>query len=912
MSRAGTNDNAGETTTRGRRRGGSGALLLGARVASCVGGVTKSGVVAVLTLRRCFDVCQNVAQSLHVTPVTPGCQPVTHPRKCPSHRLPPFPLPTSLLHSCQAPLPPCVAMLHNTLSALLESVASRYAELSPADVGIGIGGGRLVIDNVKLRAETFNSPRLPFYVHQGRAGRLRINVPWSALSSSPVEVYLENVHLVAGPKLQTQSQGQTDVPSDKPVLANGKDATDNLRQGKEKAPWHQTSVGRLAFNVSVEMYGLKVEYRDATCVGIISVASLRAFSAGRDWSSRFVSLALDPAVDQAETTTAVAMRKLVKLAGVHWVMIPRRSAILYEGAPSNNTQESLDLESFESQSPILDGIAITIRVLLCTGKAAVETASRPLAPGMHAEIEVDLEEANVNLTARQMKWIDHILKQGFSDGGTSSKVNSRSAPGPIREDIAQSTKRRPRHVRVTDSPEDSASQIRGDVKAESARRVERADPSLLGGKLGTAYDPPPPPSDTESPYSSSSGQEGPVDGYGDEAIDAEIERVSEYDTDEHGEYDDNGSASDYNAGATDEKTSNGGLFSIWQAIVGENGDETVDDAAVALGLSGGYSTPDENDDSFEEQEEDHADHLYARNAVQAAARAGGVTVQLRLKTPDIAAWDLVEQYREDAKQDGLARKRLEDVEALLEEMEGRLHSAKEELRIQRERNTALMQEMEDLERLTGHAGRNKDAMIRQMEAALAKAERNLQAMYQTQFQQQGVAVPVPGLPVTVDVESEQAQKEPVGSRGAHTETFDEDETSRTESSATRTEEGISSQDGTENGPDQDEGMENIHETADEDIAEAPTKPLDETKSGERPGTREASEDPRSKRPPPVVEMSPRAENSKSELPQGTRLATSHTMQEVGLDSPAHAEVHMAKLSTEKLEQAMSSEGLTLI
>jgi vacuolar protein sorting-associated protein 13A/C len=91
-------------------------------------------------------------------------------------------------------------MLESTLSSLLIGVAGKYAHVSAPDVGVSLSGGRLVLENVRLRADAFNFPSLPFTVVAGRAGRLRVNVPWSALSHAPVTVYIENVHLIAGPR----------------------------------------------------------------------------------------------------------------------------------------------------------------------------------------------------------------------------------------------------------------------------------------------------------------------------------------------------------------------------------------------------------------------------------------------------------------------------------------------------------------------------------------------------------------------------------------------------------------------------------------------------------------------------------------------------------------------------------------
>eukprot|EP00178_Gracilaria_changii_P017845 TRINITY_DN5088_c0_g1_i1.p1 TRINITY_DN5088_c0_g1~~TRINITY_DN5088_c0_g1_i1.p1 ORF type:complete len:825 (+),score=157.76 TRINITY_DN5088_c0_g1_i1:30-2477(+) len=615
-------------------------------------------------------------------------------------------------------------MLQNTLSVLLQSVASRYAELSPSDVGIGLRGGRLVVDDVQLRADTFNGPHIPFHVHEGRAGRLRVNVPWSALTSAPVQVYLENVHLIAGPK---QS-----YPDHSSITRNKRPSR---RPSANSAEWHQTNVGRLLFNVSVEMYGLKVEYRDHHCVGIISIASLHAYSAGPDWQRRFVSLTsgLDPDSPQA---TAVTMRKFVRLGGVHWVMIPRTKRAAEQPHDNQSGQlRRMDLQSYESQAPILDGIPISVKVLLHSGTAEIE---HRFTPGLHAEIHVDIEDPTINLTARQIKWIDNILKAGFGLG-----VNSHS------NSTMPSTPKRRRPQPATDAKISSASTNNG-LSEDDTDRSEPEDSAImsddmsissrlekeLAHQLQTSRS-----NSTENSSSKRLAQypkqlrQGDDDNDDDDDDEGDGDGDDEDERDEDFDEDDLIIVQDPHNSDDAEAPQRGGLRSFWQAIVSENADDTVDDAAIALGLSNGHLPEEEDADMVPDmQEGDEAEHQFAREAVNAAAEAGGLTMQLFLRTPDHKAWEKVKKLEEELEEEKQLRTRLENAERILKESEKRIQDSEAMAQKLRDRNEALVKELYDLENLTSRAGKNKDAMIRQMEAALTKAERNLQALLQQQFE----------------------------------------------------------------------------------------------------------------------------------------------------------------------------------
>lgn len=112
----------------------------------------------------------------------------------------------------------------------------------------------------------------------------------------------------------------------------------------------------------------------------------------------------------------------------------------------------------------------------------------------------------------------------------------------------------------------------------------------------------PPPSDTDS-YNSvpPNFKPGADDLYADEHVDAEIEEISDFDEDEDEVFDEDKE----DASVTPSRS---GLRSFWQAIISDNGDETVEDAAIALGLSNEYAHEDENEESFEEPEEDTANY----------------------------------------------------------------------------------------------------------------------------------------------------------------------------------------------------------------------------------------------------------------------------------------------------------------
>lgn len=567
-------------------------------------------------------------------------------------------------------------MLDTALSALLASVAGHYARLSPSDVGIGLTGGRLVVEDVELRPESLGSPALPFRIIKGRAGSLRINVPWAALSSAPIVVHLENVELVAAPRSRSLP---VSPPKPPPALAHR---------------WHETRLGRVLYNVQLEILGLRVEYRDGDCVARVDAKELHINSADAAFRPSFAPL-------DAPGLGAVAMRKLLVVRALRCVMWPHK-----RGG-----------ESFETASPLLDDVDVTVKALLCACEGAKDGTQ---TDGVHADVDVELDDPSVNISKRQLDWIQHILE------GASSSMPSEQTPPP-------SAERPPRRTRSYTMPTngDHADVLEKDAEPSSPL------PTALSPRVRSVSAPP---------------LQTSID-----AVGKETRR----------EYEDD--ASSQASLVTDEqsyelipqdiitsKPKQSSLRSLWNAIVAENSDETADDAAFALGLSSANTerrrTAEERlqrrislagvrqpDDDIDEEDEKIEQVHFAKKAVAMAAAAGGLTLRVRLRTPDARAWASVKELEEQLRGERMVREGLEDAEAALVEASERVKRAEEVANAMKEKNRSLQKELEELELMTARSGRNKDAVIRQTEAALTKAERNLQELLREREANWGLA-----------------------------------------------------------------------------------------------------------------------------------------------------------------------------
>jgi len=528
--------------------------------------------------------------------------------------------------------------MQNALAGLLKSIAGRYVKLRSSDLSVGISGGHLVVENVEVRTEALNRQLArhgaPVEVLSGRAARLRVDVPWSALSSAPVLVFVEGLYLIAGPRKGAPTREEAEASVGRVRKGRRRSGEGERRrdrsQNEESAPidaagdssalgdskWHTTLLGRLLFNVTVEVEGLTLAYEDEACRAALRLDSLMAFSAGRDWKTAFVPL-------DSYSRLAFVMRKRFQVSGLTLRMHERGGT--KPDAPSPPPAKEVDdaevLGPFEALWPVVDNLSLVLKVqVCCSGDQATDDA-------LAVDIDIDIDDPMLSLSSRQLHWFVSILERSRSYVGTPSEGQENG------QETVQKLSR-PRRV-FSPRLEQDLDHYREVFKTERETEVPRK----------------------------------------------------------------------------------GRLARWWNLIVGETGYEIRDDAADLLGF-------DRPGDSERDEQE------MIEEAVALASDAGGFTMKVRLLTPDFEAREEIHRLRRKLKEEEEYRRQFQDVETVLAAAEAKVRAAVDEKDRLLQRNAALLEELHDLESLTAEASHNKDVVIRQMEAALVKAERNLQALIQ--------------------------------------------------------------------------------------------------------------------------------------------------------------------------------------
>jgi vacuolar protein sorting-associated protein 13A/C len=106
-------------------------------------------------------------------------------------------------------------MFEGLLERILLRLIGDYIEgLNRDDLHISVWAGDIKLNRLKLRRGALDSLNLPIDVHDGVIEELHVKVPWSKLASSPVQIFINGIYLLAKPQEQQSSHdADTDVQS---------------------------------------------------------------------------------------------------------------------------------------------------------------------------------------------------------------------------------------------------------------------------------------------------------------------------------------------------------------------------------------------------------------------------------------------------------------------------------------------------------------------------------------------------------------------------------------------------------------------------------------------------------------------------------------------------------------------------
>eukprot|EP01031_Cornospumella_fuschlensis_P041470 gene41470-50607_t len=167
-------------------------------------------------------------------------------------------------------------MAKSLLLNVLVDVLGNYVEgLTRENLKLGVWSGKIEFSNLLLKESALDQLDLPIKVVKGSLNKLVVKVPWTALESRPVEVFIDGVYLLATPQDFSQTtpeearkmvfastKAKLKQVEDAVLLALRNQGTKN-ESAAQKTSYVQQLVTRILDNLEVKITNLHIRYEDS-------------------------------------------------------------------------------------------------------------------------------------------------------------------------------------------------------------------------------------------------------------------------------------------------------------------------------------------------------------------------------------------------------------------------------------------------------------------------------------------------------------------------------------------------------------------------------------------------------------------------------------------------------------------------
>ncbi|KAJ1311503.1 hypothetical protein OPQ81_009990 [Rhizoctonia solani] len=193
------------------------------------------------------------------------------------------------------------------LHALLNRFLAPYVEgLDTSQLQYGVWQGQLSLRGLKLKKGALDKFRLPVDVLEGYVGTFTLTIPWQNITGRPVEVYIEDVYLLAVPAAESKFDPTEDEERKQATKQERLNAAEIVRVRGQMADASTTNdsqqhqgliesiTGRIVNNVQITVKNIHIRYEDSISVpghpfsAGITLAGFTANSVDENWLPTFI------------------------------------------------------------------------------------------------------------------------------------------------------------------------------------------------------------------------------------------------------------------------------------------------------------------------------------------------------------------------------------------------------------------------------------------------------------------------------------------------------------------------------------------------------------------------------------------------------------------------------------------------
>lgn len=196
-------------------------------------------------------------------------------------------------------------MLEGLVSTLLNRFLGMYVKnFDTTQLNIGIWSGDVKLKNLELRREALDQLHLPLNVIEGYLGELTLSIPWSNLRSKPVKVNIEDVFLLAAPRMDTEFDPEDEKRRAHALKIEKLDNADLLKEQSvsgssqedqlKNQSFTQSLINAVVDNLQIVIKNVHCRYEDSiTTPGTpfaagLTIREISAVSTDESWIPTFI------------------------------------------------------------------------------------------------------------------------------------------------------------------------------------------------------------------------------------------------------------------------------------------------------------------------------------------------------------------------------------------------------------------------------------------------------------------------------------------------------------------------------------------------------------------------------------------------------------------------------------------------
>lgn len=181
-------------------------------------------------------------------------------------------------------------VLNNVLGCWVDNINSDQLKLS-------IFSGEVVLKNLKLKDSAIESLGFPFKLVSGTISALTVNIPWTKLGSSPLQIRIEGIYALISPSSPTtwnEEKESEKVKNLKKTLLDNYEALSSSELSiSEDKGFVEKLVKKIILNVQIRVKKVFLLYQDnitSSCefsAGVF-IKSLKAVTTNSEWSAEYI------------------------------------------------------------------------------------------------------------------------------------------------------------------------------------------------------------------------------------------------------------------------------------------------------------------------------------------------------------------------------------------------------------------------------------------------------------------------------------------------------------------------------------------------------------------------------------------------------------------------------------------------